>query len=341
MSFSFRDERVKAVLLATLISLASIIIILKYTNANISWKIISQVDGRFLVMGLVLHVCSWIFYAIRLKLLTSMAGHEISFRLSLKSTLASNLLAAVTPSSAGGEPLRIKILADDGMSYGSATAVAVGERLMDSIFFVAALALFLMVSGFFTGFGLKIGAVFLVLLFLFLTFLRQLVKRPERIARLMEWIKRKTGNRPIVLSIDREVWLFRDAGIQLARETLRRTPVMAAVTALIWMSDFLVPSALLVGMGAEPNFLLSITAQIILAIIGLLPLTPGGSGVAELSMSYLYSMFVSPALLGPLVILWRLITYFFNIVVGAALAGASINGIRRRSKREEIEAKLI
>lgn len=341
MSFSFRDERVKAVLLTTLISLASIIVILKYTNVNISWKIISQVDGRFLVLGVILHVCSWILYAIRLKLLTSMAGHEISFRLSLKSTLASNLLAAVTPSSAGGEPLRIKILADDGMSYGSATAVAVGERLMDSIFFVAALALFLMVSGFFTGFGLKIGAVFLVLLFLFLTFLRQLVKRPERIARFMEWIKRKTGNRPIVLSIDREVWLFRDAGIQLARETLRRTPVMAAVTALIWMSDFLVPSALLVGMGAEPNFLLSITAQIILAIIGLLPLTPGGSGVAELSMSYLYSMFVSPTLLGPLVILWRLITYFLNIVVGAALAGASINGIRRRPKREEIETKLI
>jgi uncharacterized protein (TIRG00374 family) len=141
LSNNLRDERAKAVLLATLISLASIIIILKYTNANISWKIITQIDVRFLVLGLVLHVCSWIFYAIRLKLLTSMAGHEISFRFSLKSTLASNLLAAVTPSSAGGEPLRIKILADDGMSYGSATAVAVGERVMDSIFFVAALAL--------------------------------------------------------------------------------------------------------------------------------------------------------------------------------------------------------
>jgi hypothetical protein len=216
------------------------------------------------------------------------------------------------------------MLADDGMSYGSATAVAVGERLMDSVFFVAALALFLMASGFFTGFGLEIGAIFLVILVLFLTFLWQLVVRPERIARLLEWIKKKTGNRPIVLSIEREVWLFRDAGIQLAGEILHRMPVMAAVTTLIWMCDFLVPSALLVGMGAKPNFLLSITAQIILAIIGLLPLTPGGSGVAELSMSYLYSMFVSPVLLVPLVVLWRLITYFFNIVVGATLTGASI-----------------
>lgn len=324
MSNNLRDERIKAVLLATFISLASIIIILKYTNANVSWQMISQVDGRFLILGFILHVSSWFFYSIRLKLLTSMAGHQISFRLSLKTTLASNFVASITPSSAGGEPVRIKMLADDGMSYGSATAVAVGERLMDSVFFVAALALFLMASGFFTGFGLEIGAIFLVILVLFLTFLWQLVVRPERITRLLEWIKKKTGNRPIVLSIEREVWLFRDAGIQLAGEILHRMPVMAAVTTLIWMCDFLVPSALLVGMGAKPNFLLSITAQIILAIIGLLPLTPGGSGVAELSMSYLYSMFVSPVLLVPLVVLWRLITYFFNIVVGATLTGASI-----------------
>lgn len=324
MSNNLRDERIKAVLLATFISLASIIIILKYTNANVSWQMISQVDGRFLILGFILHVSSWFFYSIRLKLLTSMAGHQISFRLSLKTTLASNFVASITPSSAGGEPVRIKMLADDGMSYGSATAVAVGERLMDSVFFVAALALFLMASGFFTGFGLEIGAIFLVILVLFLTFLWQLVVQPERIARLLEWIKKKTGNRPIVLSIEREVWLFRDAGIQLAGEILHRMPVMAAVTTLIWMCDFLVPSALLVGMGAKPNFLLSITAQIILAIIGLLPLTPGGSGVAELSMSYLYSMFVSPVLLVPLVVLWRLITYFFNIVVGATLTGASI-----------------
>jgi len=181
-----------------------------------------------------------------------------------------------------------------------------------------------------TGFGLKIGAFFFVLLFLFLTFLWQLVNRPERIAGFMLWLKKKTGNRPIIFSLEREIWLFREAGIQLAKETLRRTPVMAGLTALIWMCDFLVPSALLVGMGADPKFLLSITSQIILAIIAILPLTPGGSGVAELSMSYLYSMFVPPMLLGPLVILWRVVTYFSNIVVGAAFAGASINGIMKK-----------
>ena len=330
MNLKFKNENAKAALLATFMSLASIIVILKFTDTNVSWKMISEVQGKFLVLGLVLHMLSWIFYAVRLKFLASLAGHEITFRLSLISTLASNFLAALTPSSAGGEPLRIKMLADDGMSYGSATAVAVGERLLDSIFFVAALAIFLIFSNFLTGFGLKIGAFFVILLILLLTFLWQLVSRPERISGFIAWLKKKTGNRPIVYSIEKEIWLFRDAGIQLAREALRRTPAMAVLTALIWMCDFLVPSALLIGMGADPKFLLSITSQIILAIIAILPLTPGGSGVAELSMSYLYSMFVPPLLLGPLVILWRVSTYFSNIVVGAAFAGASINVMMKK-----------
>lgn len=325
-----KDEKVRALLLATIMSLTSIIIILEFTDTDLSWKIISQVQARFLILGLVLHMLSWIFYAFRLKLLASLAGHEITFRLSIISTLASNFLGALTPSSAGGEPLRIKILADNGMSYGRATAVAVGERLLDSIFFVGALALFLIFTNFLTGFGLKVGAFFFVLLFLILLFLWQLVRRPERISVFVAWIKKKTGNRPIVYSLEKEIWTFRDAGIQLARETVRRTPIMAAITALIWMCDFLVPSALLVGMGFDPMYLFSITSQLVLAIIAILPLTPGGSGVAELSMSFLYSKFVPPLLLGPLVILWRLATYFSNIVVGAAFAGASINGMMKQ-----------
>jgi len=324
------NERLKATLFAALMSLVSIIFILYYTDADISWELLSRVNGWFLLLAVALHVFSWMLYALRLKLLASMAGHEITLPLSFRCTLASNFLAAITPSSAGGEPLRIKVLADDGMSYGAATAVVISERLLDSIFFLTSLALFLMVSGFFAGFGLKVGAIFLVFLLAFLAFLRQLIIRPKRVARLMEWIKKKTGNRAIILTIEREIWLFRDAGIQLVRETMRCLPVLVVMTALIWFSDFLVPSALLAGMSQDPSILLSVTAQNILAIVGLLPLTPGASGIAELGMSYLYSTFVSPALLLPLIVLWRLITYFLNIVVGAAFAGATINGMMKK-----------
>jgi uncharacterized protein (TIRG00374 family) len=314
----------KQILLATSISIISIIVILKFTGTAVTWKALSEIDVRFLLLAFILHAFSWIFYSLRLKFLTSLAGHKVSFGLAFRSTLATAFAGSLTPSAVGGEPIRIKILADDGMSYGAATAVAVMERLMDSIFFIFALAIFLMISGFLTGFGLEIGGIFLFILILSLIFLWQVIVRPDRIERLIGWMIRKTGKGEFMDKIEEEIWLFRNSGIQLAKKTLAKLPIMIVLTAMTWLIDALVPSAILVGLGTSPYYLFSITSQLILAIIALLPLTPGGAGVTEFSMTYLYSKFVPHNLLGPLIILWRLVTYFANIAVGSAFVGASI-----------------
>lgn len=310
--------------MAISISIISIIIVLKLTGTTATWEALSEIDAKFLILAFILHALSWIFYSIRLKFLTSLAGYEVSFELSFRSTMATVFVGSLTPSAIGGEPVRIKILADGGMSYGAATAVAVVERLLDSFFFVLALAIFLIITGFLTGFGLEIGGIFLILLVLSLIFLWQVVVRPDRIERLIRWIKKKIGERKILDTFEREMWLFRGTWILLAKKVLGEMPIMAALTAIIWLIDALVPSAILVGLEADPYYLFSVTSQLILAIITLLPLTPGGVGVTELSMTYLYSMFVQKNLLGPLLILWRMITYFANITVGSAFAGASI-----------------
>jgi len=87
-------------------------------------------------------------------------------------------------------------------------------------------------------------------------------------------------------------------------------------TALIWFPEFLVPSAVLLALNQDPAFLLSITAQFILVIVSLVPLTPGSSGIAEAGMVYLYSKFVPQSVLGILVAIWRFITYYTNLFVG-------------------------
>ncbi|MGA9097967.1 MAG: flippase-like domain-containing protein [Methanotrichaceae archaeon] len=331
MTLNLKVGRLRQVLIAVIISIAAIIVILKFTNTSITYHALSRADIRFVLLALFLHVFSWVFWSLRIQILAALAGHNISFGLAFRTTLASNFLAAMTPSSAGGEPLRIKMLADDGMSYGSATAVVIVERLLDSFFFVAALAVCLFLSDFITGFGLKIGGVFLVLLVLEIVFLWELIKRPDRIERLMGWIRRKAGSRKIVDRAESELWLFREASIRLAYESQKAIPVMIMVTIVLWICEFLVPSVLLVSLGQSPDFLYSITAQIILVIITLAPLTPGSSGVVEFSMSYIYSMFVPSYLIGVLVALWRLITYFVNLVVGAAFIGVSLNYKAKKS----------
>jgi hypothetical protein len=48
----------------------------------------------------------------------------------------------------------------------------------------------------------------------------------------------------------------------------------------------------------------------------MIPLTPGSSGIAELSATSLYSLFIPSAIVGIFVVLWRLILYYFNIFLG-------------------------
>ena len=304
-------------LLAIFISLFTIIIIFKFTNTSTTYQALLSIDVKFVILAILLQALSWVFWSLRIQLLAKLVAHEVSFSLAMQTTLASLFVASLAPSTAGGEPVRIKMLADDGMSYGSALTVVLAERLLDSFLFLAALAVCLFLSHFVIGVGLEIGGVFLILIILLLIFLWELIRRPDRISRLFNWIRRKRGNGKTIDFIEKQAWLFRQADIDLFKETRKEMPAMAAVTVTIWVCEFLIPSVLLVGLNQSPSLLFSITAQIIITIISLLPLTPGSSGIAEFSMSYIYGKFVPVYLLGILVALWRLITYFMGLLIGA------------------------
>jgi uncharacterized protein (TIRG00374 family) len=324
LAFDIKKRSRKDIFIAILISLLAIIIVLKFTNTDITYKVLSSINIKFVLLALSLHLLSWVFWSLRIQLLAVTVGHGISFNLAFKTTLASNFLASLTPSAAGGEPMRMKMLADDGMSYGSATAVVLAERLMDSFLFLSALAVCFFLTDSVTRFGLEVGAIFFGFLILLMVFLWEFIEKPERIERLIKWAERKTGGGKTFVAVEQQIWLFRDADIKLSKER-KKIPAMMVVTLFLWTCEFLIPSVLLIGLGQDPSLLYSIMAQIIIAIISLAPLTPGSSGVAELSMGYLYSMFVPNYLLGVLVGLWRIITYFTNLLVGAVFMGAFFN----------------
>jgi uncharacterized protein (TIRG00374 family) len=325
-----KNSIVRDMLLAVIISAVTIIIIFKFTNTSTTYQALFSIDVKFVILAVLLQSLSWVFWSLRIQLLAKLVSHKVSFKLAMQTTLASLFVASLAPSTVGGEPVRMKMLADDGMSYGSALTVVLAERLLDSLLFLAALATCLLLTNFVFGFGLEIGAFFLVLIILLMIFLWELIKRPDRISRLFGWVRRKRGSGKTIDLIEKQTWLFRQADIDLLKGSRREMPAMAAVTVTIWACEFLIPSVLLVGLDQGPSFLYSITAQIIITLISLLPLTPGSSGIAEFSMSYIYGKFVPVYLLGVLVALWRLITYFMGLIVGAVYVVIWLKGFVRR-----------
>lgn len=306
-----------------LISIASILVVFKLTETNLTWSVITQANLKLIFIAFILHALFWLFWALRLKLLFSFLNHKISVGYALDTTLASTFLAAITPSSAGGEPVRVKMLADKGASLGSASAVILAERLLDAIFFIVALPLFLFLSGFATKFGLGVGLVFFVSLVIFIAFLYMGITKPERADALVEKcypalkrLLKEEKSVKICNYIKKELRLFSDAMVELASNSVSRITSVILLTAAIWMSEFLVPSAVLMAFNQNPFILYSITSQLIMVILSLIPITPGSSGIAEVSMFYLYSRFVPAHAVGVLVGVWRGITYFSNLIIG-------------------------
>jgi uncharacterized protein (TIRG00374 family) len=306
-----------------LISLATILVIFKLTKTSLTWDLIAGAKLGLLLLAFLFHLLFWLFWALRLKLLVATLNCRISTGYALETTLASMFLAAITPSSAGGEPVRIKMLVDKGASAGGASALVVAERLLDALFFLIALALFLTLTGFFTRFGIEVGVVFFASLLLCLAVLVLAIKKQEGVDKvvqhlypLLSKLLREQRADKIRAFVKQEARLFSDAAIELATKSPYRLVLAFGLTALLWLFEFLVPSAVLMAFNQSPSVLYSITAQLIIVMLSLVPLTPGSSGIAETSMVYLYSRFVTVSTVGVLVGVWRAITYFSNLIIG-------------------------
>jgi hypothetical protein len=87
-------------------------------------------------------------------------------------------------------------------------------------------------------------------------------------------------------------------------------------TVLFWFCEFIIVSFLLIGLSQPPIFVESLIIQLVIAVIMMIPLTPGASGIAEISFTSLYGLFVNSSILGILVVLWRSILFYFNILLG-------------------------
>lgn len=338
------------IIVSTTISIIFIVIILYFTIKPSDLVKLSEINIRyeFFFAAVILNFVSWCFWGLRLKILSNAADQKlgISWWESTKIVMANLFLAGITPSMAGGEPVRIYLLNKDGMSFGCATASVLGERLLDAIFLLICVpfAFFIFrdkIDIGYISFGLTIGIfVFLIAIFLFV----YAIFRPEKIKSFLIWInkklsgfsKKKEKKSKVIDRINREVDNFHYSMMVFLREKKAAFLSGGFLTFIMWLTTWLIPSMILFGLGLKHNIIYSIVAQVFLIIIIMMPTTPGSAGVTELGVAGLYSFIISDAitayghplvdllgfdqallvLTGVFVILFRFITYHMNLIVG-------------------------
>jgi uncharacterized protein (TIRG00374 family) len=283
------------------------------------------VFAYFFLAAIGFHLMSFVFWSLRIKLLSKTNGFKISFVDSFITVISSLFAATITPGYVGGEPVRIKKLNDYGVPYGNATAIALGERGFDSIFFVM-IFLIIIFSGLLILSGeMKTYTIIgLIVLVIFLSFLLLSIGANNLFKRGISWfekiylrIRKKDTGRDAVPKIIEQIEAYSGSTRKIFLQSPATLLLGIAVTSLLWLSDFMVPSMLIIGLGFRPDYIYIIFIQVILVLISLIPITPGAAGIMELLMIATFSIFLPHGYLIAFVIVWRFITFYLNIIIGS------------------------
>jgi hypothetical protein len=324
-------------------SLLVLVIILFLTINENTIKYIREINPLFLLLAFLTHILTMCFWAWRVQKMTGSLGYRIGFFYCLNLVFANLLAAAITPAQAGGEPVRVHELYRANVPIGDATAVVIMERALDGIA-LAALAAFAMIV--LSDQWKSLGAISEVMVYitwifvsgsLFLFYLA--IRRPDVVKKVVHRISRfftrtweTTRVEKLVARADKEIDNFNEAVIKFVKSAKGGILWGMLFTLLYWLSEILTASLILVGLGQSPLFLESFVIQLILAILMMLPLTPGSSGIAEAGAYSMYSMFIPASIVGIFVVIWRVVLYYFNIALGIL---SSIIIVRREARSKE------
>jgi glycosyltransferase 2 family protein len=270
-----------------------------------------------------------LFYIIRIRLLTH---KELSWKRGFYVIMLWEFASALAPGVVGGVTVAMFILNREKIALGRSTAIVIVTAMMDNLFYVIMIPfVFLFVDAyqlfpqhsfstigvhwvFWIGFGIIVFASLFLFssLFLFPTLAPRVLGFIFRLPGLKRWQEKaiRTGNDIVI------------ASNEMRKEKPSFWLKSFAATCASWISRYLVINALLqafLNLGFIDHILI-LGKQFVLWLFMHVSPTPGGSGVAEYAFGELLISFSqSTLLLAGLAVLWRLISYFPYLFIGAFL----------------------
>lgn len=265
-------------------------------------------------------------YMTRVKILSM---GEFSWRSSLNVVLLWEFASAITPSVIGGSPIAIYLMKREGMTLGRSASTVLATSLMDEFFYVLVVPLLIIIIGadafipgglsattemglrvmFFTGYGIHCAITVLILFVLFIA--------PSTTRNVLLKIFRLPGLNRWGLKVEKatQEWMLASESLKGAKRGMWLKTL--GVTFVSWTARFLILNAVLYIFFDSVQNLEVFARQLSLWIAMLVSPTPGASGIAEFSLPVFMQGVAVVG--GATVLVWRLLTYFIYLIIGALL----------------------
>jgi uncharacterized protein (TIRG00374 family) len=317
----------KGLLIFIFLTIAALTILFIRTHSEGAIEAFRNYDTEFLFLTVVLLIFDILLGAFRNHVFMKKLDPGVEFMTSLRANLANTFAGAITPSQGGGGPAQFYVYHRKGASIGQAIFVAAFNYLSTLIVFIsgAALALFLLNGAYGSRYT---GIIMLCFVIFFIEFvlLAFALARPELftlvLGRFTDWFSGRFSRigsrlRRITSRVTLEVDSFRDSSKLFFGSCKMMIPLSLVLTLILYLNKYVIAYLVVRGLGISCDFMTVITIQAVLMCIIYFSPSPGGSGIAELSIAALMSTVVPESMLGVYSLLQRFFLLYVPVTLGS------------------------
>lgn len=322
-------------------------VVLYLVISNFDRKAYDQINwtgytALWIGLALVMMAVRDLAYMYRIKVLS---GNHITWRRSFPVIMLWEFASSVTPTMVGGTALAVFILNRENINMGRSIAVVLTTSFLDELFFVLAVPLVFLLVGkanlfisldptlagpiteagsvyffFWIGYGIILAYTLLVAYALFIN------------PRAVKWLLLKVFSLPLLRRWKTKAWHTGNDMIIASNEIKGQKAAYwvhsFGATIFSWTARYMVINCIIMAFithGWYENMVIY-ARQLVMWIILLVSPTPGGSGIAEVIFSRFLGEFTPNGVSDSLALLWRLISYYPYLFIGAIILPRWVRG---------------
>lgn len=326
------NKKIKSLLNILLLGLVTIIVLyfcLKDNYAAIIKQIVT-INKIFLIVGLLLIIGYWLLKSVILHALALRYNKDYSFKSAFRMILEVNFFNAVTPFATGGQPYEIYSLKKHGIKIVDATNIVLQNSIVYQIALVTLGLIAIIYNSIFGLFdsnsalrhlitiGFIVNTLVIVGLFL-ITYAKKFNHFIlNKVCHFLIKIKVIKNPEKTMKKFNKYLEEFH-IGANKLLENKKEFMLLIFYHFLSLCLLYLIPLVLILGTDSTISFgaLEAILTSAYVMLIGSFVPIPGGTGGLEYGFIQFYGNFIKGPILNAIMLLWRFITYYFGMLLGA------------------------
>lgn len=322
----------KNTILLLFLTLVILYIVLKDDMSKII-QAISNMNYLYLIIAIIFYFLSLIIKAYVLYN-TVNDKEKLTLTQAIKHNMITQFFNGITPLSTGGQPMEIYMLMKRGINSGTATSIIV----QNFIFYQTALVLFGILAVLYNSIfhifpsipilrnfvllGFAINVIVVIILYMIILSKKKVKSLMIKIIKLLVKLKIVKDEEAALKKWSERLDEFHNS----SKELRKRKPLMIKGIILNFIGLaclYIIPLPIIYGLNSSSslNIMETLVSSAYVLIIGAFIPAPGASGGIEYGFIKFFGNFIPKITLNATLLIWRFITYYLGMILGALLIG--------------------